>query len=1343
MSIAWLQHCSALVLFLYFPWFPPFPLLPPEAQPQAVAVESGVVGESQTAAPAPEEPLVLPGVVIEEIPKGSALEKAGLQAGDVILTWERLPNPPANPEGARGKIDNPFDWMWLEIEQAPRGRMVLSYARKGHVTLAHVSEGHWGAIVRSRLSKDTATRFATLKSQIENTKGEFGIAELNKELEVFRKTIDPEVMSYQLLKIGDLYARFSHWESANSAYQEALSGLDDELFRAMVVSSLASLYRNRNMIDEAIALSNQASKQYQAASAHTFFARELQRLSRVYAARNAYPQAIEALDKAVEVLEENCPVSLAHASILNSRGILRREIRNFSGARSDHESALNISKNLAPCGDHEASTLLGLGNILYIQGDFDQAEKVYQEVLSIREMTAPDSLPMASALSSLANIHDRRGETADSLLLNEHALRIRMAHVPDSLAVADSLNNIGMDYKDLGDLWSAESFLEQSLEIRSSLAPGTLAEAETISNLGLIALGREKFDRAILLFSKAYYLLKPLSQGKAYLAGVLGNLGTAYLGIGEVVIAEKFFTESLENLNKISASAPEIATTLLNLGNVSYRRADYELAGERYREAARTFNRLGKNSREVSVCLANLAAVALRLHRLEEAAALYKESFAVEEVIAPHGPEISRILTSMGLIYLEQGKLSEAESFTSRAALIERKNGRTLGEARALVNLGEIAMKKRQYSKAREHYGQALILFNKNKGTPIDRAEVLFNLGWLHKEIAEYSRARSFLLEAQKESTEWGKDTWFEAEIEHALGSIAQSLGETKTAQVAFINAVRAIEKQVMRLDPQPSDRRQFREKYREFYGSLLANLVSTGDLREGFAISEQGRARSFLETLSIRKLETEGRIVSPATKPSDLGAIEARKMQISETLSEALEPVGEGARQRNIEELLRLRQEYGDVLRGLSQGSHHPTNLYDPKVLDVDAALESLEPSTALLSYWTSDKRTFLFVFTRKGVLRVYNLPIDQNSLKKRIWRLRNLINAAASRTAVGELRNREVKRLGRELYQLLISPAEDQIEASERVLVAPDGPLHYLPFGALVREVSEGDGHLRDQYLAEWKPFHSVLSVTLYAEIQRNRLQDLGNAKRSALNLVAFGDPQFAIGINEKEPDSIADFRVRSAVRRGAVSFEPLHFSRREIEGIVALFPPERVQMFVGADATEERAKAVGKEARILHFATHARLDDQFPLDSALVLTMPQGFPSDRDNGLLQVSEIFEKVRLDADLVVLSGCETALGEEQGGEGLIGLTRAFQYAGARTVMASLWSVQDQATSELMIRFYKHLRAGLPKDEALRQAQTELIRGPIEVVNEKGEKTLLDASAPYFWAGFQIYGDWQ
>jgi CHAT domain-containing protein len=168
-------------------------------------------------------------------------------------------------------------------------------------------------------------------------------------------------------------------------------------------------------------------------------------------------------------------------------------------------------------------------------------------------------------------------------------------------------------------------------------------------------------------------------------------------------------------------------------------------------------------------------------------------------------------------------------------------------------------------------------------------------------------------------------------------------------------------------------------------------------------------------------------------------------------------------------------------------------------------------------------------------------------------------------------------------------------------------------------------------------------------------------------------------------------------------------------------------RAEVYLGSQATEGRARRPGADVLRMHFASHARIDERFPLDSALVLSPGPG----QENGLLQAWEIFDGLRIDADLVTLSACETALGKDMGGEGLLGLTRAFLYAGARSVLASLWRVSDQTTPGLMRRFYRHLARGRPKDEALRAAQVEMIRAGGT------------GAHPFRWAAFQVFGDWR
>lgn len=292
----------------------------------------------------------------------------------------------------------------------------------------------------------------------------------------------------------------------------------------------------------------------------------------------------------------------------------------------------------------------------------------------------------------------------------------------------------------------------------------------------------------------------------------------------------------------------------------------------------------------------------------------------------------------------------------------------------------------------------------------------------------------------------------------------------------------------------------------------------------------------------------------------------------------------------------------------------------------------------------------------------------------------------------------------------------------AADRVLISPDAALHSLPFGALVRDAGRSGGPPR--YFVEWKPLHTVVSATVYAELKKARRQ----GKVTDLTLAAWGDPDYPAATRTPQAEDIRSPEIRAVLRRG-YGLQPLPASRAEVQAIAKLYS-KGARAYLGAEATEERAKALGQGVRYLHFAVHGLLDEQFPLNSALALAIPERPAEGQDNGLLQAWEIFEHVRIDADLVTLSACDTALGKEMGGEGLIGLTRAFQYAGARSVLASLWSVADTSTGELMTGLYGYLKSGSTKDEALRAAQLDLIRSR-------------RFAHPFHWAAFTLTGDWR
>jgi CHAT domain-containing protein len=277
------------------------------------------------------------------------------------------------------------------------------------------------------------------------------------------------------------------------------------------------------------------------------------------------------------------------------------------------------------------------------------------------------------------------------------------------------------------------------------------------------------------------------------------------------------------------------------------------------------------------------------------------------------------------------------------------------------------------------------------------------------------------------------------------------------------------------------------------------------------------------------------------------------------------------------------------------------------------------------------------------------------------------------------------------------LLGPLSSRIEPGQRLIVVPDGLLHHLPFETLIHN---------GRYLVEDHEISYSPSASLLLQSQESRYEaDTGDR----MELLAFGDPIFG----------------PSARASRGFKLPRLPRTRDEVQYITRLFPPDRTRLYLGKASSEGAVKRESlRRYRRLHFATHSLIDETSPSRSAVVLTL--GNDPD-DDGFLEVSEISE-LDLDCDLVVLSACQTGRGQLLSGEGIIGLSRAFLLAGARTLVVSHWNVSDISTAQLMESFYRHLTTRHSNAAALRNSKLQMLKSGTHTRH------------PYYWASFVMVG---
>jgi tetratricopeptide (TPR) repeat protein len=435
-------------------------------------LKAGVAGEPKIAAPAPEEPLVLPGVVIEEIPKGSALEKAGLQVGDVILSWQRLPNPPANPEATEGVLTSYFDWLELEVEQVPRGAVRLHGLRGGTPRELRIEPGIWNAKVRPVLPPALAKIF-------ERGKDHLAARDFERAAETWRTLANNvpagdvrELRAWVLLQIGEAWGKNREWQKSLEAAKGALAAARSAGAQMAAWEAIGGVYERSNdpesakrayqSADEVI--NKLGSKELRSARSHT-------NLGAMAWGRGDLRRAYDLFERALAIREKLAPRSLELAASLNDLGVLNVAIGDLKSANELLKRSLALREQLAPGSLVMADSLSNLGAAARAQGDLSRAVDYYTQALQVRQARAPNGLEAANSLSSLGIVAWSRGDLDSARYYFLNALSIETAYAPLGDRMAASLNNLGLVAASRRELDRAKEYFLQAQQIQSNLAP--------------------------------------------------------------------------------------------------------------------------------------------------------------------------------------------------------------------------------------------------------------------------------------------------------------------------------------------------------------------------------------------------------------------------------------------------------------------------------------------------------------------------------------------------------------------------------------------------------------------------------------------------------------------------------------------------------------------------------------------------------------------------------------------------------------------------------------------------------------------------------------------------------
>jgi len=888
---------------------------------------------------------------------------------------------------------------------------------------------------------------------------------------------------------------------------------------------------------------------------------------------------------------------------------------------------------------------------------------------------------------------------------------------------ADNLMKSGMDYYKNGKLDKAQEEFNKALTIcknnKDLRGEGTcnLRLGDVYYTLGLYETAIASYDRALEIF-------KGLSD-KDLTGETLLSMGQVFLSRGNYQAGIKSYEEAL---NIYKGLTDKEGVCFSYIGDLYYDLGAYEEALKYHRRAIDSFNKAGDAyNRTVTLCKIG-----------EDYFITGKNKFGSEKMqealdIAVKDPSITYpVLMKIGYIYSKYALYKESIKFYQDAVHNAQENEDKNKEKLATCELAGVHFLNNDLKNSFAAYKRVVEL-SKEGGDKGRETDALFNMADIYRLLARPDMAMKIYTDCLAFYRQAG-NRWGVIKTDQKLGDMYDIRGDSELAAQYYINSVTELEKLRGEITSE-NLKESFSEKVMPVYRKVIDFFLKKGKSPDAFNYLEMSRARALLDSLVMAGVDIK-KGAEPALLEGDRN-LQAEINYLEKSLQEENSRSSpDSERVRELKEKLDSTGKKLDSVRkelSLSSPSYsYLTGIKKSLTLE-EIQNKVLKENQYILEYFIENEKINVWVIS-KSDFSLVEIPVSGKDVTDKIEAFRKPFTRLKNETTINNASFKEILSSVdlnnlHELYNILFKPLVQKVSfpKNSELIIVPDGILYYLPFEVLVSEIKTPNKSnlifsnfsaakfLIEDYNIDYVPSASVLDPAL------------GRAnKKISREYLGFGNPSFE-NTGETSLDEVLSTGI---IRLQGYSLRPLPGTETEVKNIREMFKNSG-DIYIRKEATEEKFKSECSSYKYLLLATHGLVNERNPMESSLAFSMNSRSSED---GFLKASEVLN-LDINAELVVLSACETGLGKIRSGEGVVGLTRSFMYAGTPSIVVSLWSVDSSSTARLMEIFYKKLLSGMNKAEALRQAKLELMKESDKLYGES-----VSYRHPFFWAPFVFVG---